>query len=212
MDRKPQVRIKIDETAINNIDSLELVTKTYNGVDRQSEKVQNNKEYVLWSSENEGTVILTLKNKTKIKLDSVELSRSEKLIITELKGVYKAELRKKSQIRSFFELFIIGLIIVFSLKVTTVLLIIRPKLTKYFILRYSLFNLIFVFLSALLISIGAGLIFCLGLLGAFFIEFNVLYEQSETESIARPIIAVIAGNLLLITIGTVLFLVIIALL
>jgi len=210
MDRKPQVRIEIDESAIESIDSLVLTTNTYFGVEKQSEKVlKNAKEYVLWSKEDTGTITLKLKDKSEIKLDSVKLSITEKLIISELNGTYTVGARNHSEVSRFLIVFLVGLIIVFSLKVTTALLIIKPNSIKSFIKTYTLFNSIYVFISVLSTSVSDGIILlCLWFFVAIFVEFSILFMHCSKGGITRPIISVIVGNLLLFTIGAGLFFII----
>jgi len=212
MDRKPQVRIEIDESAIESIDSLVLTTNTYFGVEKQSEKVlKNTKEYVLWSKEDTGTITLKLKDKSEIKLDSVKLSITEKLIISELNGTYTVGARNYSEVSRFLIVFFVGLIIVFSLKVTTALLIIKPNSIKSFIKTYTLFNSIYVFISVLSTSVSDGIILlCLWFFVAIFVEFSILFMHCSKRGITRPIISVIVGNLLLFTIGAGLFFIITA--
>ncbi len=212
MDRKPQVRIEIDKSAIESIDSLVLVTNTYFGVEKQSEKVlKDTKEYVLSNKEDVGTIILKLKDKSEIKLDSIKLNITEKLIISETNGTYTVGARNYSEISRFLIVFFISLIIVFSLKVTAALLIIKPNSTQSFILTYILFNSIYIFILVLLTNISNGIILlCLVFFVGIFVEFSMLFTHCRKGGIARPIISVIVGNLLVFTIGAGLFFIITA--
>jgi hypothetical protein len=205
MDRKPQVRIEIDESAILKIDSLELVTNSYYyGVEKEASKVQENiKEYIFGNEEDFGIIRLKLKDKTNIKLDSVKLRNTDWLTISQVNGTYKVEPRNESKIAHYLKILLVSLIIVFFTKVASALVIISPVSSKDFILKYGLFNLIYVFVSALLISAGDGglILFCLATFALLFVDFNFLYKYCRKGGITRPLIAVIVGNLLLFTIG-----------
>lgn len=216
IDRKPQVRIEIDESAILKIDSIELVTNTYYyGIQKEGCKIEENtKEYILGNTENTGTFRLKLKDKTEIRLDSVELGNADWLTISQVNGTYKVEPRNESKIAYFLKILLVGLIIVFFTKVASALVIISPDSSKDFILKYGLFNLIYVFVSALLISAGGGglILFCLATFAVLFVDFNFLYNYCRKGGITRPLIAVIVGNLLLFIIGVGSFFMIIMLL
>ena len=201
LDRIPRVKIEIDQRAISKIDTLEVIRNShYNGEIKDSKKVlKNTKEYYFSNEEDFGTIRLKLIDKTEIKLDSIQLRNTDRLIVSELNGSYKIKPKSDSKILAILKFLLISLLTLFLSKIAPALFILKPNSRKDFILKYGLFSMIFILGSFLTFGLVAGkgiILMFIGLIAILFVDFLFLYYYCEKREKIKPIIAVIVGNLL----------------
>ena len=201
----PKAVIEIDESAIMKIDSIEVITNSFYGKGKEADKVlEYTKEYVFGEVGDIGTIRLKLKDETEVRLDSIRLNHSSRLLISERNGKFKIEPRNDSRsdfkIPTFLKILLFGLILLIIPKVVSALLIMSPDSSRDFMLKYGLFSLILVIVSTFMFGFGAGegiILFSIGLIFVFFVDFLFLYNYCDKKGKTRPIIAVIVSNLLL---------------
>jgi len=205
------MRVDVDKSIILNIDSIQLIAE---GGCNETQKVSDDETIYHFCG---GTIDetfklrLKLKNNTQIESDKIRLSYDDKVLITQKNGTYKFETDVNSKTFDLLKTILIYLLVIFLSKVVAGLVLINPDSKIDFILKYFSFNLFLILLSILLIGATASIVvgnsywfIIVGLefLVVLSLDFYYLYRYSKKKSIIRPIITVIAGNTLLILIGT----------
>ena len=205
-DKIPEVKIKLDKASISTIDRLEILNDNYSDHEHENFKVSDhNKEYKIYTHAQNVTIRLTLKDKRKIKSNTIILGEFKNhIFISKVDKNYVFEKKEESKILKYGTILLIIFAIIFITKIPIALLVIHPELKRNFILKFGSLNLAYLILFGILLSIfkvgfilflypGYMVILILDLL--FFI--NVYNERGKT----RPIIAGIVSNLLFLTIG-----------
>lgn len=204
-------RIDVDESVISNIDSIQLISES--GCNETYKVIENEPIYNFCGGNPVETFTLRikLKNDTEIKSDKIQLNYDDRVLITQKNGQYKFETIVNSRIFDLLKTIIIFLFVLFLSKLVTGLVLINPDSKIKFILKYGSFNLFLILVSVLIIGAtatpelahsGGLLIEGFGFLCVLSIDFYYLFKYSKKKSITRPILTVIIGNTLLITIVT----------
>lgn len=206
-DKIPEVKIKIDNSAISTIDSLEILpVDEYSDDQHEYFKVSAHiKEYKLLTHAQNAVIKLTLKDKSQIKSESIKLGEfRNRILISKVDRNYVFEKKEESKILKYGSILLIIFTIVLITKIPIALLIINPELKKNFLLKFGGLNLIHLTVIGILFATFKGsfipflypaylVILILDLL--FLVNFNK--ERGKT----RSAIAGIVSNLLFLTIG-----------
>lgn len=204
-------RIDVDKSIISNIDSIQLISES--GCNETQKVIENEPIYSFCGGNPVETFTLRikLKNDTEIKSETIQLNYDDRVLITQKDGQYKFETIVNSRVLDLFKAIIIYLLVLFLSKVVIGLVLINPDSKIKFVLKYGSFNLFLILISVLLIGASASIvvgnsywfiIVSLELLVILSLDFYYLYRYSKKKNIIRPFVTVIAGNTLLILIGT----------
>ena len=208
VDPDPNVTIKIDKEAILEIDSLELISNYEYNLARKEKVTVNDNKYIFENWDNELVIKLKLKKGTEIRSGILNLSETDKILISENNGTYSFKPQEISKTILVLKFLLSAFIIAFLTKVLTGCIIMKPDSMKSFVLRYGIYSIFFqIIFSLLLYARGQNesIIFYLGTTLLIFSDFILLYILGQKKDKIRAISTVIVGNLLLGTAGTYLY-------
>lgn len=206
-DKTPEVKIKIDNSAISTIDSIEIyLLDSYRDNEHEEFKVStDNKEYKFLTHAQNTTIKLTLKDRKQIRSKTLKLGEfKNRIIISKVDKNYVFEKKEESKIIKYGSILLIIFTIVFISKIPMALLIINPELKKDFILKYGGLNLAYLVVIGILFAVFKDS-YILFLYPSYLIiitlDFIFLTNLYKERGKTRPIIAGIVSNLLFLTIG-----------
>jgi hypothetical protein len=207
-DKAPSIRIKIEKTALSEIDSIFLADSPPDNINQlwSGKKVTTDQNtYFLYPVRQNSRIKLRLTNSNVIFSDSTIIINPSSIIkISKNNGVIGFNKIVKTEPQRYISMFLAIFLIVFITKVPITTLINRPHSKWRFMLLYTGLNLIYLLIVILLISflddIFAIMIypFYLIVLGS---DIIFLIKQNPNGGLTRPIIAGIVSNLLFLTIG-----------
>jgi hypothetical protein len=207
-DKAPSVKIKIEKSALSEIDSIFLTDyspNTFNQLWSGNKVTINQSTYFLYPVRQNSRIKLRLTNSNVIFSDStLLLDRSSIIKISKNSGVIGFNKIVKTEHQRYISLFLVIFMIVIITKVPIASLISRPNSKWRFMLLYAGLNLIYLLIVMLLTSFlkdsFATMLypFYLIVLGS---DMVFLIKQHPDRGLTRPIIAGIVSNLLFLTIG-----------
>ena len=205
-DKIPEVKINFDKASISTIDSLEILNDTYSDHEQENFKVSESiKEYKIYTHGHNVTIRLTLKDKQKIKSNSIKLGESKnQIFISKVDKNYVFEKKEESKILKYGTILLIIFAIIFITKIPIALLIIQPELKRNFILKFSGLNLAYLIVFGILLAIfkaGFSLYLYPGYMVILILDLLFFINFYNERGKIRPIIAGIVSNLLFLTIG-----------
>lgn len=208
IDPDPNVTIKIDKEAILEIDSLELISDYEYNFARKEKVTADDNKYIFKNWDNELVIKLKLKNGTEIKSGILNLSETDKILISENDETYFFKPQEISITILVLKFLLSAFIIAFLTKVSTGCVIMKPDSKKDFVLKYGTYSIFFPIIFFLLLYArgqNQSIIFYLGIILLVFSDFILLYILGQKKDKIRAISSVIVGNLLLGTAGAYLF-------
>lgn len=196
-DRKLQTNILIDETAIDEIDSICLLTE-----DNSLDSLNFNSTSVS-SSENEYRFSTTGRIKLKLKNKNEVVSKSENwrnIKISKFNNKFIFEEIRASESFIMIKFFIVTFMTIFLLKVIVSFLIILPERKLKFIVFFGLLNLLYLTIFEIFDRTIINYIFSFYtiILISDLIFLTIKYGQ---KGYIRPILAGLISNVLFFTIG-----------
>jgi|GEM_PF-2797526 len=206
-DKIPEVEIKIDNSAISTIDSLEIyLLDSYTDNEHEEFKVYtDNKEYKFLSHAQNAIIKITLKDRKQIRSKTLKLGEfKNRIIISKVDKKYVFEKKVESKIIKYGSIFLILFTIVFISKIPMALLIINPELKKDFILKYGGLNLAYLAVIGILFAVfkDSYILFLYpSYLIIIILDLLFLIKFYKERGKTRPIIAGIVCNLMFLTIG-----------
>ena len=207
-DKAPSIRIKIEKSALSEIDSIFLTNDPPGNIYQlwSGKKVTTDQStYFLYPVRQNSRIKLRLTNSNVIFSDSTIIINPSSIIkISKNNGVIGFNKVVKTEPQRYIYLFLAIFMIVFITKVPIATLINRPHSKWRFMFLYTGLNLIYLLIVILLIrflnDIFAIMLypFYLIVLGS---DIIFLIKHYPDKGLTRPIIAGIVSNLLFLTIG-----------
>jgi hypothetical protein len=206
-DKIPEVKIKIEKSAISSIDSLKILCfDKYSDSQLKDFKVSVDKEeYKFHTNVQNGIIILTLKDKSQFKSKPFKIINfKNRISILKVKEYYIFEKKEESKIVKFSSIILIIFSIVFISKIPIALLIIKPELKINFMLKYGGVNLVYLIVIGILLATFISSFFFFlypSYLIIMILDLIFLTNCYKESGKFRPVIAGIVSNLLFLTIG-----------
>ena len=197
IDRKLETKITIDKTAINEIDSLYLLTgqSDYDSLNFNSTSVSSDENEYRFSDV--GRIKVKLKNNTVIESKSDNWSRIK---ISKSNNKFIFEKIETSETFRMTKYYIVTFIIIFLIKVLTSLFIISPNKKVNFIIYFGLLNLLYFMLFEFFTGLIMNYLFSF-YIAILILDLIFLIIKFSQKGHLRPILAGLISNVLFFTIG-----------
>jgi len=212
-DKLPETIIEIDKSIISLIDSVEIISNNSYPEESEPQKVivKDETRYDFGFESNRFIVKLILKDKSIVKsklFDNYELK--DVIYISKDNSSFKFEPVEESHLFKKIMTFLAIIISILITKVPIALLIIQPENKKEFFVRFAGINLIYFLCLALILLVFLDA-FILFYILSYFVVFiaDILYLTTNygDSSKLKPILAAIVSNLLFITIGQIMIMI-----